>query len=94
MLAFVLSFVYQHSCKKYLAAVRKYPGTEPPVDLRSETRHGCPKRLLLKWLGNSGIDAHEKSRSWAVRVWPDDDLAVAGRNLQRASRLTRQGVIQ
>jgi hypothetical protein len=26
MLAFILSFVYQHSCKKYLAAVRKYQG--------------------------------------------------------------------
>ncbi len=24
MLAFVLSLFYQHSCKKYLAAVRKY----------------------------------------------------------------------
>ena len=50
--------------------------------------------LLLKWPGNSGSDAHEKSRSWAVRVWLDDDLAVAGRNLQRASILTRHGVIQ
>jgi hypothetical protein len=38
--------------------------------------------------------AHEKTRSRAVRVWLDDDLAVAGRNLQRANRLTRQGVIQ
>jgi hypothetical protein len=26
MLAFILSFVYQHSCKKYLVAVRKYQG--------------------------------------------------------------------
>jgi len=24
MLAFILSLIYQHSCKKYLAAVRKY----------------------------------------------------------------------
>jgi hypothetical protein len=26
MLAFILSLIYQHSCKKYLAAVRKYRG--------------------------------------------------------------------
>jgi len=26
MLAFILSLVYQHSCRKYLAAVRKYRG--------------------------------------------------------------------
>jgi len=24
MLAFILSLIYQHSCRKYLAAVRKY----------------------------------------------------------------------
>jgi hypothetical protein len=26
MLAFILSFFYQHSCRKYLAAVRRYRG--------------------------------------------------------------------
>jgi hypothetical protein len=26
MLAFILSLIYQHSCRKYLAAVRKYRG--------------------------------------------------------------------